>query len=138
MSGLSQSYLATGSYCFQPQSEEEARLIQQQLIRRGFRWQQGQREPLYLEILTKGTLKLNDGIMTYSSSRETSGKLLSYNSFDPDYIVDDREYLAKMFNKVFERMDAIEKRLAALEESVNPAPVDKPSLTRPAKPFGKN
>jgi hypothetical protein len=125
MPALTKTYLAAGKFCFHPKTENEARLIQERLISMGFCWRRGEKEPLYLDILAKGALELTDGVMTYAAERKKSGMLLRYEQFDPDYIADDRDYLAAMFNKVFARMDALEKRLDGLESAVLPQKIEK-------------
>jgi hypothetical protein len=128
---LTKEFCASRRICFQPRNEAEAAFIQKFLFSIGCAWNQGQTEPLYLDALSRGTLVVDQGRLTYSEERKEDGLLCSAKQIDPEYIADDREFLMSLFNKLSDRLSVIETRLGAIEKELRGDDMDKPRLPRP-------
>jgi hypothetical protein len=127
---LGKRELATGHFCFHPKNKNEARRIQEILLDMGFCWgHSGRAVVAHLSVLETGTLLLKNGCMSCSGARVVSGRLLEASALEEGAAASKASsqdvYLAEMFNKLFDRMEALEARIAQIETRL---PADDPSV----------
>lgn len=118
-------------FYFHPASIAEATMIQEHLFALGCAWSTSGKTVGHLDTLPTGTLTVDNGVMTFSESRETGGQPAASTMFDPGYIADDREFMLVQFRKMSERLDRLEKKIDAIQSQLDPPEMDKPVLRHP-------
>ena len=117
---ITREFCAGRKLCFHPQTEDEARFIQERLFELGFKWREGQTRPLYLDSLAAGTLYLENGVMFRSSAREVRGTLCDIKQLDEKYLSPDQAFMLEQFNKMAAQIETLTQRVAELEAALRP------------------
>jgi hypothetical protein len=115
---------------FRPKTPAEAEALQKKLFSLGFAWASGRTEPAGLEdSVANGIVLIKGSMYTKGPQDDRSYTVCQAEQLDEDYLPPDQQRVMNCFNVIAERLDAIERRLANLE---NPQPLDKPVLRPPA------
>jgi hypothetical protein len=112
---------------FRPKTEEEAIFIQERLFALGVAWGDGRTYVSEVAGCVANGMLVDHGKLYYNPPDDAKNIHCRADQLDSNYVPPDKAFLLEQFNKVHARLDAIEKRLDALEGD----PLDKPPMKRP-------
>lgn len=130
---ITREYCAGRKLCFHPQTGDEAKFIQERLFELGFKWRDGQTDPLYLDSLPSGTLFAENGVMSRSTERDISGVPCHIKQLDEKYLTADQAFMMAQFNKMAAQIESLTQKVTDLEAALRThTEIDKPK--RPLTP----
>jgi hypothetical protein len=118
---------------FFPKSDGEAEYLQKRLLEEGFLWQDGDRSICELEATRQRGLVIIKNLMAIPGPDDTGRyEVCPVSQVDAGRVTAEPDRILEMFTKIAERLDSLDRRVAAIEaELAPPATLDKGKLTKP-------
>ena len=118
---------------FQPGTADESTYIQQQLFALGAIWASdfGQKVSKVPESVSSGLL-VDHGTIYFGTDSNVENRLATLAQFEGGYLTPEQKFLKEQFDKVHARLDAMDKKIEALQDAVLPKDLGKAKLGKPA------
>src|ERR1700739_3177129 len=106
---------------FFPKNDGEAGYLQKRLFEEGFIWKDGDRSICELEATQRRGLVLADGVMAIRALGDNSSyEACPISQLDASRVTAEPDRILELFAKIAERLDSLDRRVAAIETTLAP------------------